>query len=482
MKHSKSKNFSEWYSEVIQEAELADLRYNLKGFIVNRWLAVKAMKLMYLLYEEELEKTGHKPHWFPALIPGENFEKEAEHAKGFTPEVFWVSGASSSGKLLSEKFALRPTSETAINMMFKEWIRSWRDLPYKIYQDCQVWRYETKATRPFLRGREFHWIEAHDAFATQQEAEAQVLQDMRMTENIMHKEFGVPFIFFKRPEWDKFKGAVYTCGADTIFPNGKIVQQPSTHYFGTKFSKAFGVKFTNKKEKEQYAHTTAYGPAIWRILASVISLHGDDKGLVFPPKIAPVQVAIIPILIKGKEKQVISQAKKIHKELNSAGLRVELDLTEKTPGNKFYYWELRGAPLRVEIGPREVSSKTVVLARRDTGTKQQVKQKELIETIEKANKSILLNLCKKADGLLKASLSSAKTFKELKQIINSKGGLVRVNFCSVASDGKRCAEKIKTDMSAEVRGTKVDKKERATGNCICCSKKAKHVVYIAKAY
>ncbi len=482
MKFKKNKNFSEWYSEVIQEAELADLRYNIKGFIVNRWLAVKAMKLMYALYEDELERTGHKPHWFPALIPEKNFVKEAEHAKGFAPEVFWVSGAGSSGKLLAEKFAMRPTSETAIMQMFKEWIRSWRDLPYKLYQDCQIWRYETKATRPFLRGREFHWIETHCAFVNQKDAEVQVLQDMKITEKIMHKEFAIPFMFFRRPEWDKFKGAVYTFACDSLFPNGKIVQQPSTHYFGTKFAQAFDVKFIDKNEKEQYAHTTAYGPAIWRMMGSLIATHGDDKGLIFPPKIAPVQVVIVPILFKGKEKVVLEGARELHKYLKNSGLRVELDLTDKTPGNKFYYWELRGTPIRIEIGPRDISSKSVTMVRRDTGVKSNVKATKILEEVNRTNDLILIGLKRKADAQFSQFISSAKTYSELKEIIDKKGGLVRTNWCSVSKSGEACAKKLKDKTTAEVRGVRVDKNERPTGNCIICGKPAKVVVYIGKAY
>ncbi|MBI4176503.1 MAG: proline--tRNA ligase, partial [Candidatus Aenigmarchaeota archaeon] len=233
LKHRKA-DFSEWYSEIIEKAGLADLRYNVKGFLVHRPWSVIAMKEMYRLYEKELEKRGHQPVWFPAVIPKENFEVEKEHVAGFTPEVFWVTEGGDAK--LAQKLALRPTSETAMYRMYSLWIRSWRDLPLKLYQSCQVWRHETKSTRPFIRGREFHWIETHNVFATRDEAERQVREDMEITEAVMHREFGIPSMVFERPEWDKFAGAVYTYAADTLMPDGRAVQQPSTHLLGQNFS------------------------------------------------------------------------------------------------------------------------------------------------------------------------------------------------------------------------------------------------------
>src|SRR3989338_6593471 len=277
MKNKKS-NFSEWFTEILQDGELSDIRYNVKGFIVYRPWATIAIKKMYALYEKELEKKGHKPVIFPSVIPEENFKLEASHVAGFTPEVLWITHGGDTP--LEEKIALRPTSETAMYKMYSLWIRSWKDLPLKLYQSCQVWRHETKATRPFIRGREFHWIETHDVFATKKEAENQVKEDMETTESVMHKIFGIPFLFMKRPEWDKFPGAVHTFAADTIMPDGKILQQPSTHLLGQNFSKPFEIKFKNQKEEDEFGWQTCYGPAISRIFASVVALHGDDKGLV----------------------------------------------------------------------------------------------------------------------------------------------------------------------------------------------------------
>ena len=240
---SKKSNFSEWYTEITKEAKLCDLRYNVKGFVVFMPWSVMSMKRMYDAYEAELERTGHVPAWFPALIPESNFHREAKHVEGFTPEVFWVEKAGENR--LEERLAMRPTSETAMYQMYSLWIQGKADLPLKIYHPSQVWRYETKATRPFIRSREFYWIESHNAFATEKEARQQVQEDMEMANNVIFGEFGVPFIFFERPQWDKFPGAVSTYAADTLMPDGRVLQLPSTHLLGQNFAKPFGVKFLN---------------------------------------------------------------------------------------------------------------------------------------------------------------------------------------------------------------------------------------------
>ena len=220
---SKENNFSDWYSEIVEKANIADIRYNVKGFVVIREWGALAIENMYQLYEQALQRTGHMPVIFPTVIPEANFKKESGHVEGFTPQVFWLQ------EVGEEKLALRPTSETAFYQMYNLWIRSWRDLPLRLYQRANVFRYETKATRPLIRGREFYWLESHDAFATKKEAEEQVQEDIRMTDSVMHKVFGVPFLPLKRPQWDKFPGAEYTIGSDSIMPDGKIIQQPSTH-------------------------------------------------------------------------------------------------------------------------------------------------------------------------------------------------------------------------------------------------------------
>jgi prolyl-tRNA synthetase len=398
----KSENFSRWYTQVIQKAELADIRYNVKGFLVHQPWSVKIMKKMQEFIEKELEARGHEPFLFPSVIPESFLRKEKEHAE-FSANVFWITEAGEKFEKMEKKLALRPTSETAIYSMFSLWIRSWRDLPMKTYQACQVWRYESY-TRPFIRGREFYWIEAHNAFASKEEAEKQVKEDMEITENTLHKQFCIPFLFFKRPEHDKFKGAVSTFAADTIMPDGKVLQLPSTHFLGQKFSKAFNIRFTDKDKKEKYVWQTCYGHATWRVLGALIAIHGDDKGLVIPPSISPYQAVIIPIYYTEKEKEkIFNKIKTLKKKLK---IRCYADLREEhTPGWKFNYWELKGVPVRIEIGPKDLKKKQIILFRRDLRKREVVKEKDLKKRIEFLLKDIQDNLRKKADSFFSQNLS-----------------------------------------------------------------------------
>ncbi len=469
----KKKNFSEWFSEIVKDAELADLRYNIKGFVVFMPWSVLAMEQMYKHFEKALQEKGHMPLFMPSLIPESNFKREASHVKGFTPEVFWVESAGS-GEKFEERYALRPTSETAFYQMYSLWIRSYNDLPFKRYQRAQVWRCEGKATRPFIRSREFHWIEAHDAFANLKDAEKQVVEDMNTTKEVMHDIFGIPFMFFRRPEWDKFAGAEYTFAADFLMPDGKILQLPSTHLLGQNFSKPFDVKFKDKDGKEKYAYITCYGPAVSRIFAALISMHGDNFGLVFPFEAAPYQVVITPIT---NDKKLLNAAKKIKDSLKD--YRVLIDDSDKRVGEKYYHWEMKGIPLRIEIGDRELKKNSVTLFRRDLRKRINVKIKDLPKIINKEGTALSKNLISKADKEFKNSIIDIKSFNDLLKL---EGKIARANFCSSGKDGEKCAEKIEKEAFASVRGTRVDKKEKASGNCIVCGRKANEVVYIAKSY
>jgi len=481
MKNKKNENFSEWFTEITQEAELCDLRSEIKGMVVNMPWAVMTMKKMYAIYEAELERRGHKPALFPALIPESLLSKESEHVEGFVPNVLWVTHGGD--KKLEERYALRPTSETIMYKMYSLWIQGLKDLPLKIYQSCQVWRYETSATRPFLRGREFWWIEAHDVFATKEQAEQQVREDVEMTEAIMHQRFGIPFIFFQRPQWDKFPGAENTYAADCLMPDGKIVQQPSTHMLGQKFSKAFDIKFLDETGKLQYAWQTCYGPCIWRIYASVIAQHGDDKGLVMPFSLAPVQVIIVPIFKRDNEMTVRDKCYKIKQMMIAAGFRMEADFSDDTPGSKFYRWELKGVPIRLEIGEKEAKSGMITLARRDTGTKEQVEEIKLIAKIIELQEVIRKNLISKADDYFKSKFSKANTKEELKEQLK-KGGFVRIPFCSIDMDGKECSDYVKAETISDIRGVPFGSEEKPGKDevCIHCGKPAKVYVYAGKQY
>jgi len=470
----KNENFSEWFTEVVQKAELADMRFNVKGFLVFQPNSVTVMEKMYDYMEKSLRRKGHKPYWFPTLIPESNFKKESSHISGFTPEAFWVTQGGE--KELEERLALRPTSETAFYQMFAMWIRSYKDLPFKTYQRAQVFRCETKATRPFLRSREFHWIETHCAFANQEDALKQVYEDMQTSKEVLHDIYGLPFIIFERPAWDVFPGASRTFAADVLNPDGKVVQQPSTHLIKHEFAKAFDIKYKDKDGTDKYVYTTCYGPAISRIFASVVIVHGDDKGLRFPWEISPYHIAIVPI---GNEDKLLTKAKQLEKELSSF-CDVLIDTSEKSPGEKFNTWELRGVPIRIDLGMKELESKKLSLFRRDLNKREAVAEKDLVKHIEAIRNEFTANLIKEADKVFANRIVEARTLDSMKKAIDD-GNIVRCNFCSTGMDGLKCAEAIKEKTGAEVRGTNLEE-EKVEGKCIICSKPAKKVVYVARSY
>jgi prolyl-tRNA synthetase len=412
----------------------------------------------------------------PSVIPKENLTRESEHVKGFTPEVFWLKDTGDNKEL-----ALRPTSETLYTPMFKLWIRSHRDLPLKLYQRGSVFRLDTKATRPLIRGREFIWIECHDAFETKEQAEAQVQEDIQITENVMHKIYGVPFLPMKRPEWDKFAGAEYTVGSDCFMPDGKLIQQPSTHLMGQKFSKAFNATFRNQEGNEEYLWTTAYGPAVSRILASVIATHGDDSGLVLPYALSPIQVIIVPIFNAENKNKILKKSKEILNKLEKENIKVEIDERDyKRPGEKYHIWELKGVPFRIEFGEKELEKDEVILFTRDTKEKSKLKLKD-IKQIYKLGKEFDKRLLEKADKSIEKKIVNCSNKKEIKEALTS-GKVARVSFCSTDKSGVPCAEIVEKEFSGDVRGTIANKSEKPEGNCLFCGKPATKVVYIGKSY
>ena len=476
---SKNEDFSAWYTELINKAELADIRYNIKGFVCYRSWATITIKRMYQKYEAILEKNGHLPLIMPSLIPESNFLLEAEHVKGFAPEVFWVTEAGSSGKL-TERLALRPTSETALYKMYSLWIRSYKDLPFKRYQSCQVWRYEGKMTRPFFRGREFHWIEAHDVFATKEEAMEQVKQDMEMTYKMLQDEFCIPIIFFERPQWDKFSGAEKTFAADALMGSGKVLQLPSTHFLGQNFSKPFNVKFIDKDGKEKYGWITCYGPAISRIYGAMIAFLGDDKGLILPFDLAPIQIVIVPIIYKGKEDIVMSKAMEILNLLNGK-YHVKIDDSDESVGNKFYYWELKGVPLRIEVGPRDIEKEQVIIVKRHDSQKYIVKENELEKKIDEIASNYTKEVREKSMIDFESQIEIVYEKDAAIEAIKN-GKIVCCGFCSIDKDGEPCAEVVEKEIGAFVRGKRVDEEKHEFGTCLICGKEAKCTVYLAKSY
>ena len=479
----KVNNFSEWFTEIVKRAELADMRYNVKGFIVYPPWSTISMKLMFDIYEKELDKFGHQPVIFPSVIPESNFRVESDHVEGFAPEVFWITSAGNSG-LLEERLALRPTSETAMYPLYSLWIRSWRDLPLKRYQSGKVWRYEGKSTRPFIRGREFIWIEGHDVFATLEEAEAQTREDMQISFNVIQDRFGIPFIGFQRPEWDKFAGAVHTYAADTLMPDGRFLQLPSTHLLGDNFSKAFNIEYMDEEGEKHYAYQTCYGPAISRIFGAMVSVHGDDTGLIFPFETAPIQIVIIPILSKKQRTKVETYSKKLQEMLQEQGFRVHLDNSDKRPGEKYYFWEMKGIPIRLEIGRREVKNSQVTIFRRDTREKEILDLTTLKESLNSIGQSLTQNLTAKAKKFFEDHLARADNIDQLVEHLENKK-MIKIPWCSIDLDGEDCADELKDEFAgAQVRGIDVREAEVPSGEqtCFICGKPAKCFVYVGKQY
>jgi len=453
---SKEEDFSAWYTELITKAELADIRYNIKGFVVYREWATITIRKMYKKTEDLLEEKGHLPLTMPSLIPESNFLLEADHVEGFAPEVFWVTEVGSSGKL-AERLALRPTSETALYKMYSMWIRSYKDLPYKRYLSCQVWRYEGKMTRPFFRGREFHWIEAHNVFATMEEAIEQVKEDM-----------------------ESFSGAQKTFAADALMGSGKVLQLPSTHLLGQNFSKPFDVKYVDTDGEEKYGYQTCYGPSQSRNYGAMIAYLGDDKGLVLPFDLAPIQIVIIPILFKEKEDIVLTKAKEIFERLKKK-YTVKIDDSDESPGSKFYNWELKGVPIRIEIGPRDLEKNQMVLVKRHDGKKIFVKDPDLEKVVDEIAQNYTKEIKEKSMIDFESQIELTYEKDAAISAINN-GKIVCCGFCSIDMDGEHCAEIVEKDIKGFVRGKRVDDEKNEFATCLICGKPAGCTVYIAKSY
>lgn len=382
---SKLEDFNAWYPFIVEAAELVDKRYPIKGMDVWRPYGWKAMKLIDRLTHNEMERTDHEEVNFPLLIPENLLDKEnALVAKlkmareegvdpddlrveidegGFKKEVYWVKHAGEND--LDIPMFLRPTSETAMYTMFPLWIRSHKDLPLKIYQMVNTFRYETKQTRSFIRVREIHFFEAHTAHADEDCATRQIQQDLEIVDNLMH-ELCLPVIKAKRPIWDTFPGAWYTIAIDAIMPNGRTLQVASCHHYRDQWAKAFDVKYEDIDAKQQFVHQTTYGMSE-RLLGAIVGMHGDDDGLIMPPSIAPFQVVICPMIRKNSDVDTVSKADEVAEILRNSGIRVKVDSRDIHAGQKYYDWEIKGVPLRLDIGPRDIESNTAFAAKRTGG-------------------------------------------------------------------------------------------------------------------
>ena len=482
---SKKEDFSEWYSQVVAKADLADIRFGIQGFIVHKPWGFYIIKKMYEFLEAEVEKQGHVPFLFPRAVKESDLTREAEHA-GFTPEVFWVSEAGS--KKIEERFALPPTGEAQIYPMYALWFRSHGELPFKGYQSrISVFRHEM-TTRPFLRGREFLFFETHNVYYGHHEALAQIEQDLETCETVIRGICKIPFLYFKRPDWDRFKGANATFTPDTLMPDGKRNQLASTHDLGTNFAEAYAIKVFGPDEKEHYVYQTCFGPGVWRIMAAMIGIHGDDTGLVLPFVFPAIQIVIIPIILtndKEGSQKVVSLSKKIEKELQKAGYRVRCDNSEDSPGSKYSHWEMLGVPIRIEVGPKEAAKESCSLVIRTERERHVITVKSLVSAVKKYAQKLDKDIHERAETYFTGNTRIAKNYNELKSLVEKHRGFVRIPFCTVGKEGEACADQLKADTKGGyVCGTLYPQPQKPQSNdtCFVCQKKATAIVYVAKSY
>jgi prolyl-tRNA synthetase len=475
MSAEKFRNFSEWFDKVLLEAQIVDDRYPVKGFSVYMGWGFSTVKRIYKILEERLEETDHQPMQFPVVIPEDAFQKEEDHIEGFGAEVFWITRGGDNE--LDRRLLLRPTSETAIYPMFKIWIRSHADLPLRMHQTCNVYRYETKATRPLFRGREFLWNEAHTAHADFEDAERQVRVGVDAYKHV-YDALGLSYIILKRPDFDKFAGAVYSLAFDTWNPDGKVNQIGTIHELGENFAEAFELTYEDEDGSQSLANTTCYGMGMGRVLAATMAHHGDDSGLVLPPEVAPRQVVIVPIPFKGRAEEVVAYGREIEDKLSEAGVRVVLDDSDRLrPGEKYYKWEMFGIPVRVEVGPREADARSVTLVRRDTRKRSVVELDDVVAAVRKLFEEIYESMKARSWERLESELADADSLDRLKKFMDERK-IVRVNWCG----DPHCAFQIKDQVAGEVRGTLWDKREEPTGSCIVCGDPANEVAYVARSY
>lgn len=472
-----SSKFGVWFRRLLMNAQIMDYRYPIKGCGVWLPYGFKIRQHTFQVLRDLLDAKGHEETLFPELIPETSLRKESQHVSSFENECFWVTHGGLTP--LQVKYALRPTSETVIGPMLKLWIRSHADLPRKYYQIVNVFRYETKATRPIIRVREVDTFkEAHTVHATLDEAEAQVKEAVGIYADFFN-ELGVPYYITRRPEWDKFAGALYSVAFDTVMPDGRTLQIGTVHNLGQNFAKAFDVTYEKEDGSHEHVWQTCYGISA-RAVAALLSVHGDDHGAVLPPKIAPIQVVIIPIPYRGKEAIVNSACEQAAAAFKKAGIRVHVDARpEITPGSKYYDWEIRGVPIRVEIGPRDVEKEQVVVVRRDTLQKQTCSTADMVSLVQALMKDMTREIKDRAWQWMREHTYRVNTIEECRRLLEKRAGIVEVTWCGSAECGHRFEETV----NARVLGTPEDAGERTVeGNCVICGRKAVSIVRVAIAY
>jgi prolyl-tRNA synthetase len=462
----KDTDFSEWYNDIVEKANLSDKRYPIKGMNVWTPYGWKIMRNIDTYIRKELDATGHDEVCFPLLIPETEFKKEKDHIKGFDSEVYWVTHAGLNE--LDVRLVVRPTSETAMYPMFSLWVRSHTDLPLKIYQIVNTFRYETKQTRSFIRVREIHFFESHTCHVSEEDAQKQVEEDFEILGNIM-KQLCIPYSLLVRTEWDKFPGAHYTVGIDTGMPNGRMLQIGSIHHYRTNFSIPYNITYEDSDGEHKHVHQTTYGMSE-RLLGAMIGVHGDDKGLILPPPVAPFQVVVIPIISKGNAEPVKLEAETIKLKLEGCGIRVKLDDRDERPGSKFFDWEIRGVPLRLELGMRDIENKVVTFARRDTGEKGTIALDDLASGVAMLLEIIRASMYRKAWEKQSSNVVTIDSLKDLPE------KTLRFGWCG----SEECGHKFEDENDLKLLGTPYVPEE-FSGECIICGKKTNRVAYAARS-
>ncbi|RMW35991.1 MAG: proline--tRNA ligase [Candidatus Nitrosomarinus sp.] len=470
---SKNEDFSEWYTQVVLKAKLADYA-PVKGLIVLRPDGYSIWESLRNTFDKKFARNGIRNGFLPILIPESLLGKEQKHFAGFNPEVFWVTHSGTNE--VGDRLALRPTSETLAYTLYSKWIQSWRDLPLKINFWNTALRAEIKATKPFLRTSEFLWQEGHTVHSTKEEAEKEVIKILDIYKNTVEEELAIPVTTGKKSEKEKFVGAEYTTTMESIMPDGKALQMGTSHFLAQNFSKPFEVKFADKDNVEHFAWQTSWGVS-WRLIGAMIMAHGDDKGLVLPPKVAPIQVVIIPIYKNDNDKEnVIEKVNEITNSLESKNLRVHIDSREEfTPGYKFNDWELKGVPIRIEIGPKDIENQTMIVAKRYNHEKIKLELKK-VDEITIILEEIQTEMLKKAKIEALENTIDIESYDEFKMKIE-KGGFFNSPWC-----GKlECEEKIKEETGAEIRVIPFNS-ENTSKKCIYCKEQSTSVPIFARGY
>jgi len=470
---SKNDDFSEWYTQVVLKAKLADYA-PVKGLIVLRPDGYSIWESLKNTFDKKFSKNGIRNGFLPILIPESLLGKEQKHFAGFNPEVFWVTHSGTNE--VGDRLALRPTSETLAYTLYSKWIQSWRDLPLKINFWNTALRAEIKATKPFLRTSEFLWQEGHTVHTTQEEAEIEVSKILDIYKNTVEEELAIPVMTGKKSEKEKFVGAVYTTTMESIMPDGKALQMGTSHFLGQNFSKPFEVKFADKDNVEHFAWQTSWGVS-WRLIGAMIMAHGDDKGLVLPPKVAPMQVVIVPIYKNEEGEKIVSpKVQTIKDELESKDIRVHVDhRSGLSPGYKFNDWELKGVPIRIEIGPKDIEKQSFVIAKRYNREKSNLGFDE-IEKISTILEEIQKNMLSNAREQAKSNTIDISDYSEFKSKIEQ-GGFFNSPWC-----GKQeCEEKIKEETGAEIRVIPFES-EDTNQKCIYCQQQSVSVPIFARGY